>query len=98
LFEAANLSRFLDACKERGAWTAATVTEGGQAVSTYKRDTATVLVVGNEGRGLRPLVEKHCDFRLTIPVRPGTSLNVSAATAVALYELTRGSDKSSGNG
>ena len=51
----------------------------------------TVLVVGNEGRGLRPLVEKHCDFRLTIPVRAGTSLNVSAATAVALYELTRGS-------
>jgi len=90
LFEVANLSRFLDACKERGAWTAATVTEGGQPLSSYRRDTPMVLVVGNEGRGMRPLVEKHCDFRLTIPVKPGTSLNVSAATAVALYELTRG--------
>jgi 23S rRNA (guanosine2251-2'-O)-methyltransferase len=90
IFEAANLSRFLEACKERGAWTAATVTQGGQPLGAFKRDTALVLVVGNEGRGLRPLVEKHCDFRLTIPMRPGTSLNVSAATAVALYELTKG--------
>ncbi len=88
VFEAANLSRFLEACKARGAWTAAAVTEGGAPLASFKRDTALVLVVGNEGRGLRPLVERHCDFRLTIPVRPGTSLNVSAATAVLLYGLT----------
>jgi 23S rRNA (guanosine2251-2'-O)-methyltransferase len=88
VFEAANLSRFLEACKARGAWTAAAVTEGGDPLASFKRDTPLVLVVGNEGRGLRPLVERHCDFRLTIPVRPGTSLNVSAATAVLLYGLT----------
>lgn len=88
IFEAANLSRFLEACKAHGAWTVATVTEGGQALRTFKRDSPIVLVVGNEGRGMRPLVERHCDFRLTVPVRPGTSLNVSAATAVVLYALT----------
>jgi 23S rRNA (guanosine2251-2'-O)-methyltransferase len=89
IFEAANLSRFLEACKTRGAWTVATVTEGGQPLATFRRDSAIVLVVGNEGRGMRPLVERHCDFRLTIPVRPGTSLNVSAATAVVLYALMK---------
>ena len=87
VFEAANLSRFLEACKARGAWTAAAIPEGGEALASFKRDTPLVLVVGSEGRGLRPLVERHCDFRLTIPVRPGTSLNVSAATAVLLYGL-----------
>jgi 23S rRNA (guanosine2251-2'-O)-methyltransferase len=90
VFEAANLSRFLEACKARGAWTAAAVAEGGQALDGFTRDTPLVLVVGNEGRGLRPLVERHCDFRLTIPVQAGSSLNVSAATAVLLYALTRG--------
>lgn len=88
IFEAANLSRFLEACKTRGAWTVAAVTQGGQPLASFTRDSAIALVVGNEGRGLRPLVERHCDFRVTIPVSPGTSLNVAAATAVVLYALT----------
>jgi 23S rRNA (guanosine2251-2'-O)-methyltransferase len=88
IFEASNLSRFLEASQARGAWSVATVTEGGDPLASFKRDSPLVLVVGNEGRGVRPLVERHCDFKLTIPVRPGTSLNVSAATAVVLYALT----------
>ena len=47
------------------------------------------LVLGGE-TGLRPLVERHCDYRLTIPVRPGVeSLNASVAGAIAMYELIR---------
>jgi 23S rRNA (guanosine2251-2'-O)-methyltransferase len=87
VFEATNLARFLDACKERGYWVAGTVVSGGDPLSGFRRDTPVVLVLGNEGRGLRPLVERHCDFRLTIPTREGTSLNVSAASAIALYHL-----------
>jgi 23S rRNA (guanosine2251-2'-O)-methyltransferase len=52
-----------------------------------------VLVLGSEGRGLRPLVLRHCDLRLSVPL-PGAgrvdSLNVSAAAAVVLaYLLAR---------
>jgi 23S rRNA (guanosine2251-2'-O)-methyltransferase len=87
VFEATNLARFLDACKARGFWVAGTVVSGGEPLASFRRDTPVVLVLGNEGRGMRPLVERHCDFRLTIATRSGTSLNVAAASAIALYHL-----------
>jgi 23S rRNA (guanosine2251-2'-O)-methyltransferase len=87
VFEVTNLARFLDACKERGYWVAGTVVEGGAPLAGFRRETPVVLVLGSEGRGMRPLVERHCDFRLTIPTRAGTSLNVSAASAIALHHL-----------
>ncbi|MEE8435794.1 MAG: 23S rRNA (guanosine(2251)-2'-O)-methyltransferase RlmB [bacterium] len=58
----------------------------------FALDGARVLVLGSEGRGLRPLVRSHCDVLLTIPLPGGgamNSLNVSAAAAVLLYEMTR---------
>lgn len=87
IYQAANLSRFLEACQRRGYWVVGTVVAGGQPLTTFKRNTPVVLVLGNEGRGLRPLVERHCDFRVTIPTRGGTSLNVAAASAIALFYL-----------
>src|SRR5207245_330543 len=46
-------------------------------------------VGGGEGGGLRPLVERTCDFTASIPMAPGVeSLNVGVAVAIALYELT----------
>ena len=48
------------------------------------------LVVGGEGRGLRFLVRKCCDFLVRIPQRgPVGSLNASAAGAIAVYEAFR---------
>jgi 23S rRNA (guanosine2251-2'-O)-methyltransferase len=46
----------------------------------------TVLVMGAEGKGLRHLVGERCDHLARIPISPDMeSLNVSAATAIALY-------------
>ena len=87
LYEAANLARFLEKAKENGYWIAGTVVNGGQPLHQYRRDRPLVLVLGNEGRGLRPLVESQCDFNLTIPLQAGISLNVSTAAAVLLYQL-----------
>jgi 23S rRNA (guanosine2251-2'-O)-methyltransferase len=43
--------------------------------------------VGGEGEGLRALVHRSCDFRVSIPMAPGVeSLNVAVATGIALYE------------
>ena len=50
----------------------------------------TVLVLGSEGKGIRPRVAEACDALVSIPVRGRTaSLNVSAAAAVLLFEAVR---------
>jgi 23S rRNA (guanosine2251-2'-O)-methyltransferase len=85
--EVANLAHFLEQSKAAGWWVAAAVPEGGTALPAYRREVPLILVVGNEGRGLRPLVERQCDLRLTIPLRTSGNLNVSAAVAVLLYQL-----------
>jgi 23S rRNA (guanosine2251-2'-O)-methyltransferase len=47
-----------------------------------------VLVVGAEGKGIRPLVAEACDFRVSIPVRGRVaSLNAAAAASIGIYEL-----------
>lgn len=45
-----------------------------------------ILVIGSEGKGMRPLVKQNCDFIGYIPIAED-SLNVSQATAIAMYEL-----------
>lgn len=85
-----NVARLLDDLKKTGYWVAA-LTPGGET-SVYQLDTSRrlVLVVGSEGRGVRELIAKTADFRVAIPMRGKVgSLNVAAATAVALFEIAR---------
>lgn len=50
----------------------------------------TGLVIGSEGKGIRPLVQKQCDHLITIPmVRGFNSLNVSVAAALVMFEVIR---------
>ena len=63
---------------------------GGAPRAAYPPDRPLVVVLGNEGRGLRPLVARACDEHLTIPLPglpEGGSLNVASAAAVLLYHL-----------
>ena len=51
---------------------------------------ALAIVLGNEGKGIRPLVKKHCDFLIHIPMFGSVqSLNVSVATGIVLFEASR---------
>ncbi|HUA33670.1 MAG TPA: 23S rRNA (guanosine(2251)-2'-O)-methyltransferase RlmB [Candidatus Binataceae bacterium] len=85
-----NVARTLEEFKEAGYWIAA-LAPGGET-SIYNLDTTRklVVVVGSEGSGIRDIVRKNSDFIVSIPMRGRVgSLNVSVASALALYEISR---------
>lgn len=85
-----NLARTMDDLRRRDIWLVGA--EGGQSESWYEFDYSLPvgLVFGSEGKGLRPLIKRKCDKILSIPLFGQiTSLNVSAAAAIFLFEVIR---------
>jgi len=85
-----NLVRAMEELKEKGLWLVGA--EGSADKPWYAFDyTGPVgIVLGSEGKGLRPLVRKTCDEVLAIPLAGRVnSLNVAAAAAVFLFEVVR---------
>jgi len=83
-----NLVRAMETLKGAGYWLVGLVPAQGRSVYELPAVELPALVVGGEGEGLRQLVRRTCDFEATLPMAPGVeSLNVSVATAIALYEL-----------
>jgi len=85
-----NLSRTLEALKQRGLWIFGL--EGTADQEIYRTDLTgpLALVVGGEEKGIRPLVKQHCDLLVSIPqFGPLDSLNASVAGALAMYEVFR---------
>ncbi|MBI4537014.1 MAG: 23S rRNA (guanosine(2251)-2'-O)-methyltransferase RlmB [candidate division NC10 bacterium] len=85
-----NLAAFLTEAKRRGVWVAGAAAEGERQLFAADLTGPLALVIGGEGRGLRPLTRRRCDFLVRIPMlgRVG-SLNASAAAAVCIYEIVR---------
>ncbi len=85
-----NTVNAIDALKASGIWTACLAVRESRPVWDEDLKVPLALVLGAEGRGLRPLVMKHCDMSLHIPQAPGVeSMNVAAACTAALYETAR---------
>lgn len=85
-----NVTRTLEQLKAAGIWTVGAVAEGGDDPWRIDMTVPTALVLGAEGKGLRPLVARSCDLRVRIPMAGEVaSLNVSAAGAILLYEAVR---------
>ncbi|MBS1871293.1 MAG: 23S rRNA (guanosine(2251)-2'-O)-methyltransferase RlmB [Actinobacteria bacterium] len=85
-----NLADFLLDARNAGAWSYGA--DGGARTGYAQPDYRgkVVLVMGSEGRGLRPRVASACDELIALPLRGRIeSLNVSAAAAALLYEITR---------
>jgi 23S rRNA (guanosine2251-2'-O)-methyltransferase len=85
-----NLADFLLAAREAGAWSYGA--DGGATTAYTQPDYrgAVVLVLGAEGKGLRPRVAQSCDALVALPLRGRIgSLNVSAAASALLYEIVR---------
>jgi len=86
-----NLRRALESIKEAGVW--AYAAEGGAKSALYgdlDLSGPVAFVLGSEGRGIRRLVREGCDGAVSIPMHGAvSSLNVSVAAAVLLFEARR---------
>jgi len=81
-----NIADFLTEAKAAGLWCYGADAGGSMPYDTLDYTGGTVLVLGSEGRGLRPRVAAACDALVSIPLRGEIeSLSVSAAAAVLLY-------------
>lgn len=85
-----NLSRTMEELKENGFWSVGLDGYAETNLSNINMTGKTLLVMGSEGTGLRRLTKEKCDFLARIPISQAIeSLNLSNATAVALYEIAR---------
>ena len=85
-----NLARYLGEVKRGDLWIYAAVGDGAKPMWETDLSGGVVLVLGAEGKGLRPLVRRTCDDAVSIPMAGNLeSLNVSVAAALLLYEARR---------
>ena len=91
LCQVTNLSRAIDELKSVGIWCYGLAgDEGAQDLFSTNLKGSLALVVGSEGKGLRPNVRNHCDGLLAIPMLGQvSSLNASVAAGIALFEAVR---------
>ncbi len=90
LIEVTNLARVLKQLKQRGIWLAGTSDQAQTDIYQVDLKGGLGLVMGSEGSGMRRLTEELCDFTFNIPMTGSvSSLNVSVATGVCLFEALR---------
>ena len=88
-----NIARALSEMKKEGVWVVGLDAEAGLVYHEVDYTQPSAIVVGGEGAGLRRLVRARCDWLVSIPMLGRvSSLNVSVAAAVVLYEAVRQRD------
>jgi len=85
-----NLARYLGEVKGQRLWVWAADGKAEQTMWQADLSGGIAFVFGAEGKGLRPLVRRTCDYSVAIPLSGRVeSLNVSVAAALLLYEAKR---------
>ena len=90
IFHVTNLSRTIKEIQKHGIWVIGL--DGNTETSLYNLNLndSIAIVLGSEGKGIRKLIKKTCDQLVSIPMSGNIeSLNVSVATAIALFESKR---------
>jgi 23S rRNA (guanosine2251-2'-O)-methyltransferase len=88
--EVVNVARAIEELKTAGVWVVGLDASGERPYYELDLTLPTALVVGAEGHGLRRLVRERCDLVAAIPMAGHvSSLNVSAAAAIVLFEAVR---------
>jgi 23S rRNA (guanosine2251-2'-O)-methyltransferase len=87
-----NIIQAIEFLKENGFWVYGTDAGADKDLGSVRFEGNMGLIMGSEGKGMRPLVRKHCDVLLSIPLFGQVdSLNVSVAAGILLHEIRRGS-------
>lgn len=90
IIEVSNLANSFDLLKQAGYIVIGARMEDSLPFTELPDFDRVVLVVGNEGKGLRELTEKRCDYLVHIPGgEEGLSLNVSAASSILIHHFCR---------
>ena len=85
-----NVSQTLERLKENRFWIYGLDEGGTELYDRVEYATPTAIVLGGEGKGLHQAVQKHCDVLVRIPMAgPVSSLNVSVAAGIVLFEWRR---------
>lgn len=83
-----NLARTIDFLKEQGFWIYGADAAGKSENRIFEKVNRVVLVMGSEGKGIRPLVRKKCDYLVSIPMKGKIdSLNVSVAAGIIIHSI-----------
>ena len=90
IYRVTNLRRALASLKNVGFWIVGLDANAMENYDSKDYPDKLGIVLGSEGRGLRPLISNECDYLVRIPMRGKiSSLNVSVAAAILLYEVSR---------
>ena len=90
LIRVTNLARTMRVLQEANVWIVGTAGEADHDLYQSKMTGPMALVMGAEGEGMRRLTREHCDELISIPMAGSvSSLNVSVATGVCLFEAVR---------
>lgn len=90
LVRVTNLARSIATLKEQGVWIYGACDEAQASIYDLDCTSSLGIVMGAEGLGMRRLTRECCDGLFSLPMRGEvSSLNVSVATGVSLYEVTR---------
>ena len=86
--EVTNISQSIERLKRHGFWVIGSDERAEATCHSFVYPSPLALVFGEEESGISPLVKRHCDVLVRIPVRgPLHSLNVAVAAAVLFYEI-----------
>jgi len=86
LISIGNMNNTLNDLKKRGFWTYGLIGNGKTNLNDEKFDSPTVIVLGNESKGIKEKTRELCDIQLSIPISPKCeSLNAASSMAITLY-------------
>ena len=90
IFQVTNLVRAIKALQSKELWVVGLDASLKTSIYDINLIDPIVIVMGAEGKGLRQLIKKSCDYLVRIPMTGNVeSLNVSVATGIALFESRR---------
>ena len=85
-----NIATTIDALKKEGIWVYGASGEARDSIYNLDLNIDLAIVIGAEGKGIRPLVKKKCDCLFSIPMRgPISSFNAAVSGGMILYEIMR---------